>query len=105
MLVVDLVIRRFGDHVADVRIFEYEDTIRFEQTLHAGGHAGQIGNVAHHIRRQDRIGATVLDGDVVGEFAIEKSANGGYALSARNFGDIGRRLDAEVTQAAVLKVP
>jgi len=49
--------------------------------------------------------AAVLGDDVIGELAVEEGANGVYALGARDFGDIGRRLDAKMAQSALPEVP
>ena len=77
---------------------------RLEQALHAGGDARQVRNVAHHVRRQNRVGVAMLGDDVVGQLAIEERADGADAVAARDIGDIGRRLDPEMADAASLEV-
>src|SRR5690348_9741464 len=74
MLVIDRIVGCFRHHIAEVWILEYEYTIAYEQTMHASGDARQIGNVTHHIGRQDRVGATMFGGNVIGELAVEKGA-------------------------------
>ena len=62
---------------------------------------GRSGNVAHHVCRQDRVGAAMLGDDVVGKLAVEERADGADAMTARDFGDVRRRLDAEMAHAAL----
>src|SRR5437588_8673458 len=105
MLIVDLVIRRLGDHVAEIRIFKYEEAVRFEQALYARRDPRQVGNMAHDVRCQDHIGTALLCSDFVGELVVEEGTECRYPLAPRDLCDIGRRLDSEVAQAAGFEVP
>ena len=71
----------------------------------AGGDPREIGNVAHHVRRKNRVGAAMFGDDVVGELAVEERADRVDAAAARHFGDVDRRLDAQMTDAALVEMP
>ncbi len=72
--------------------------------LRAGRDAGQIGDMAHHVSGEHRVGAAVLGNDVLGELAIEEGADGADAEAARDIGDIDRRLNAEMAHPAFVEV-
>src|SRR5262249_12487011 len=104
MLVVDLVVGRFGNHVAQIRILKDKDAVGLEQTLYAGRHAWQIGNVTHDIGGKHDVGAAMLGDDVFGELAIEEVADGADAAVSRDVRDVHRWLDAEMADTALLKM-
>ena len=104
MLVIDLVVGCLGDHVAEIGVLEDEDAVGLEQMLHARRDSRQVGDVAHHIGGEDGVGAAMFGDDVVGKFAIEESADGADAAAARDVGDIDGRLDAEMTDAALMEM-
>ena len=60
MLVVDLIVGRLLDDVAQVRIFKGENAMRLEQLLNPGKDRVDVRDVAHHIGAEKRVGRAVL---------------------------------------------
>src|ERR1700761_7623318 len=70
----------------------------------AGCHAGQIGNVTHDVGRKHDVGTAMLGDDLFGQLTVEERADGANPAVARYVGDVHRRLDTEMTNAALLEM-
>ena len=72
MLVIDLVVGRLLDHIAEIRLLEYENTMRFQELGDAFGHITEIGDMAHDVGGEDGVGLAMFGRDLAGRgFAKE----------------------------------
>src|SRR2546428_614625 len=104
MLVINLVVRHFLDHVSEVRILENQYAVQLEQFSDTSRHRRETWNMAHHIRRQYHVGTPALCNDTLSQALIEEFTDRLNTLGARNIGDIHRRFDSKVTMTSLLEV-
>src|SRR2546425_3605186 len=105
MLVINLVVRHFLDHVSEVRILENQYAVQLEQFSDASRHRRETWNMAHHIRRQYHVGMPALRHDTLRQVLVEELTDRLNALGTRDIGDVDRRLNSQVAISGFLQMP
>ena len=100
MLVIDLIVGALLDHCSQIRLLEHKYAVIREQVRDAASDLVDVGDVANHVGGDDRIGRTILVTNLARQFQVKKGHFGPNAMPRGLGGNVGRRFDAEVADAA-----
>ena len=103
VLVIDRVEFQLGDEIAHIRRLDHGYAVRLEQPLDAARESVGIGNMREDVVGVDDVGELAFRGEPPGKLLVEELNQRRDALGLdRELRDVGRGLDAENRDAALL---